>query len=77
MAKNIQIELYNISRCVDDGNFHDRIENRVPNEITVTPEIPRCCKIELTNKQPPLHINIKYLEGKRPDLKVYISQTDV
>ena len=35
VAKRIQLELYNVSRCVDDGNFIKKIENRVPLQLDV------------------------------------------
>ena len=75
MAKVIQLELYNISRCVDAGNFHKRIENKVPIELVISQDIPCCCKIPLTGMSPPLSINLKSLSGKKPDVRIFTSYT--
>ena len=39
----------------------------------MTAGIPQCCKISLSGEQPPLQINFRYMQGKRPDLKVFVS----
>ena len=51
-------ELYNIKRIVDDGNFHTVLNVGSGNELTLTYDIPVCCKVSLEGQLPPLHIKI-------------------
>jgi len=40
-------ELFNISRVVDDGNFHIVLENGCLQQLKLIYNIPTCCKISL------------------------------
>ena len=42
-------ELFNISRVVDDGNFHLILDNNASRRLDLIPDIPVCCKITLEN----------------------------
>lgn len=39
--------LYNISRCVDSGNYHKELQANEIGELAINEAIPTCCKIEL------------------------------
>ena len=54
----IALELYNIKRIVDDGNFHVLLGNGSTTELSLTYDIPVCCKISLEGQLPPLHIKV-------------------
>ena len=51
-------ELFNISRVVDDGNFHVVLEGGASRELKLIHDIPTCCKISLDGQTPPLHIKV-------------------
>ena len=40
-------ELFNISRVVDDGNFHIMLDNGLIKPLNLIYNIPTCCKISL------------------------------
>ena len=40
-------ELFNISRVVDDGNFHIMLDNGSIKALNLIYNIPTCCKISL------------------------------
>lgn len=40
-------ELFNISRVVDDGNFHILLDSGGSNTVNLIYNIPTCCKISL------------------------------
>lgn len=75
----IALELYNISRVVDDGNFHKVLENNSPIMLNMIYDIPVCCKINLDGQLPPLHIKLVSLKGPKSFkyLKVFASYKEI
>lgn len=57
----IALELYNISRVVDNGNFHKVLEGNSIAQFKMIHDIPVCCKISLENHAPPLHFKVTQL----------------
>lgn len=60
----IALELFNISRVVDDGNFHIVLDNNTATTLKLIHEIPVCCKVSLEGQQPPLHIKVTGMNKK-------------
>ena len=58
MEHSIALELFNISRVVDDGSFHKLLEPGVARQFRLVHDIPVCCKIILEGQEPPLHIKV-------------------
>ena len=70
----IALELYNISRVVDDGNFHKVLDYSTSTELKLIYDIPVCCKINLEGMVPPLHIKLSSMTNKGfKFIKVFIS----
>ena len=65
-------ELFNISRVVDDGNFHIVLESNVPRKLELISEIPVCCRIVLEGQDPPIHIRCTGID-KKDNMRVYMS----
>ena len=43
----IALELFNIKRVVDDGNFHLQLESNKVQKLNLVHDIPVCCKVAL------------------------------
>ena len=54
----IAVELHNIKRVVDDGNFHITLPSNVVTPLNIIFDIPFVCKISLEDQMPPLHIKV-------------------
>jgi len=65
-------ELFNISRVVDDGNFHTVLDSGATRELKLVHDIPTCCKISLDGQTPPLHIKVSGAE-KASSLNAFAS----
>ena len=72
MQHRIAIELHNIKRVVDDGNFHFTLNPNVVTSLNVIYDIPFVCKISLEDQMPPLHIKVLGLK-KHIALQAYAS----
>ena len=72
----IAMELFNIRRVVDDGNFHILLEHNEVKHLTLNYNIPVCCKISLQGRYPPLHFKIKGVD-KNDNLQIFASFKDV
>ena len=68
----IAIELHNIRRVVDDGNFHVTLSSNVVTPLNVIYDIPLVCKISLEDQMPPLHVKVLGLK-KHIALQAYAS----
>ena len=61
--------LYNVSKIVDDGNFHKNLENKKQIELEVVEDIPCNCKVDLKGMTPPLTVQVRY--RVKGDLRVF------
>ena len=68
-------ELFNISRVVDDGNFHILLENCSVKQLNLIYNIPTCCKISLEGQFPPLHIKVMGVQ-KQDNISCFASYRD-
>ena len=75
----IAMELFNISKVVDDGNFHIVLEKGSERTLSLGKEIPVCCKINLEGLSPPLNIRVTFNEKERKNnnLTVYASYKEI
>ena len=55
-------ELFNISRVIDDGNFHIVLDSGSSHQLSLIYNIPTCCKISLEGQDPPLHIKVNNVQ---------------
>ena len=69
----IALEMYHISRVVDDGNFHKVLDRDSTTELKLIYDIPVCCKISLEGQMPPLHIKFHSLNNKTRHVRIYVS----
>ena len=70
----IAIELFNISRVVDDGNFHTHLPQSGSTEIRIIYDIPIVCKVNLEGMLPPLHVKVNGLShGAHKEFKAFMS----
>lgn len=72
----IAMDLFNIRRVVDDGNFHLLLENEEVKHLVLNHHIPVCCKISLEGRLPPLHFKIKGVD-KTDSMQIFCSFKDV
>lgn len=72
----IAMDMFNIRRVVDDGNFHLLLENNVIKNLPLLHHIPVCCKISLEGRLPPLHLKLKGVE-KDDNMQIFASLKDV
>ena len=59
----IELATYNLSKLVDNGDFHIELQNERSVNTDLIADIPRCFKITLKEMQAPVTINVKYLDG--------------
>ena len=70
----IAMELFNISKVVDDGNFHIQLQKGSEQQLILCAGIPVCCKISLEGMQPPLNLRVSFeneKEKRNNNLTVY------
>ena len=60
--KQIHEVLYRLSRVVDNGTSIPLVENNSTQVFTVFQGIPTCCRVDLTDQQPPVVIKFKSLQ---------------
>ena len=66
------MELHNIRRVVDDGNFHITLDSNIVTPLNMIYDIPFVCKISLDDQLPPLHIKVLGMK-KHISLQAYAS----
>ena len=50
---------YEVSRCVNDGEYHQVLTPKEVNEVQVTEGIPLACRVDLAGYANPLVISVK------------------
>ena len=53
-SKDIKLALYNVGKVVDDGKFHQYLNNRQPTRLEIQEGIPSHCKVDVRGMTPPL-----------------------
>ena len=76
MEHRIAMELFNLRRVVDDGNFHELLENNRLKKLQCVHHIPVCCKILLEGQLPPLHIKLQGVD-KNDNLHIFASYREL
>lgn len=64
--------MYQISRCVDAGDFHKILEQGSVTDLTLIEFIPICCKVSIAGKPCPLKISVRRFD-QRAELYAFIS----
>jgi len=71
-AKDFMIAKIKLARVVNNGDFHEALDAKLPSSLHVIEGVPLFCKMDLRGYEAPLIIGVEY--KTKGDLKVYAGQ---